>query len=322
MKNKIFLGGLIFFFSFAFLVINVQAADLSERLKGKILLQVEQNGEAWYIHPENKYRYYMGTPEDAFGLMRELGVGISDVDLSKIAIAGESDLKGIDYYFSRKNVGKIFLQVEQNGEAWYVNPEDNKRYFLGRPGDAFNLMRELGLGIKDIDLLTIDLADNTFAPAMMKDCKSDKDCFKEATKTCSLAKAEYLTEANVFVEGLINENVSFYEVKRIDSGECEVSIKIISSKMKISDELKSILLLSGMSQSEIDKTLKEYDKSLEPIIGKLSYCIINPDTYHIMIEDMENGNFTWSYSGDLGGDEKMTITTENTDDFVECVYRN
>ena len=47
--------------------------------------------------------------------------------------------------------GKILLNVEANGEAWYVYPEDNKRYFLGRPSDAFALMRELGLGINEID---------------------------------------------------------------------------------------------------------------------------------------------------------------------------
>ncbi len=39
--------------------------------------------------------------------------------------------------FSQQHQGKIFIQVEEKGEAWYINPEDNKRYFLGRPTDAF-----------------------------------------------------------------------------------------------------------------------------------------------------------------------------------------
>ena len=38
------------------------------------------------------------------------------------------------------------LQVEENGEAWYVYPDDLKKYYLGRPADAFGVMRELGLG--------------------------------------------------------------------------------------------------------------------------------------------------------------------------------
>ena len=38
------------------------------------------------------------------------------------------------------NMGRIVLQVENNGEAWYINPADLKRYYLGRPQDAFDIM--------------------------------------------------------------------------------------------------------------------------------------------------------------------------------------
>jgi len=57
-----------------------------------------------------------------------------------------------DHNFTRRHGGKIFLQVERNGEAWYINPDDNKRYFLGRPSDSFNIMRNLGLGISNSNL--------------------------------------------------------------------------------------------------------------------------------------------------------------------------
>ncbi len=52
-----------------------------------------------------------------------------------------------DQEFAKKQQGKILLQVEKNGEAWYVNPEDNLRYFLSRPKDAFQIMKNLSLGI-------------------------------------------------------------------------------------------------------------------------------------------------------------------------------
>jgi len=55
--------------------------------------------------------------------------------------------------------GKILLQVQQNGEAWYLSPVDSKRYFLGRPHDAFTIMRNLGLGITDADLSQIGKGD-------------------------------------------------------------------------------------------------------------------------------------------------------------------
>lgn len=55
----------------------------------------------------------------------------------------------LDSNFSENQKGKIFLQVENNGEAWYINANDKKRYFLGRPADAFQVMRNLGLGISN-----------------------------------------------------------------------------------------------------------------------------------------------------------------------------
>ncbi len=184
----------------------VKAMELAKQLSGKILLQVEENGEAWYINPADEKRYYLGRPSDAFRLMQNLGTGITNKNLEKIPVAeanwggldddhdglsniiedslktdktkidtdedGFSDkeelLQGynprgkgkinIDINFSKQQRGKIFLQIESHGEAWYVNPDDNKRYFLGRPSDAFNVMRNLGLGITDKNLNKIILA--------------------------------------------------------------------------------------------------------------------------------------------------------------------
>ncbi|PLX27116.1 hypothetical protein C0583_04780 [Candidatus Parcubacteria bacterium] len=195
MKNKLFL---IFIF-FAVQTVQVYASELT----GRILLQVEENGEAWYVAPNGNERHYLGNPDDAFEIMREMGVGISNNDLAKISVAldhsvgmdsdsdgvideiekaigtdiylkdtdedGYSDKqeiensadpisKGqskIDINFSKQQAGKIFLQVESKGEAWYVAPDDYHRYYLGRPLDAFNLMRNLGLGISNEDLENI-----------------------------------------------------------------------------------------------------------------------------------------------------------------------
>ncbi len=177
----------------------VGAADFSH-LYGRIVLQVEKNGEAWYIDPQTLDRYFLGRPTDAFALMREHGIGITNANLEKIPVAldllsgqdsdgdGLSDniekSLGTDYLksdtdgdayndleelrsghdprgdqplvyspaFVAANLGRIFLQIESAGEAWYVFPGDSKRYYLGRPDDAFNVMRNLGLGISNKDL--------------------------------------------------------------------------------------------------------------------------------------------------------------------------
>ena len=124
------------------------AENLTDRLKGKILLQVESNGEAWYINPDNSNRYYLGRPADAFSVMRELGLGISNKDFDSFNNVAPKRLSG-----------KILLKVEDSGKAYYVNPDNLNMHFLGRPADAFQIMRELGLGITNNDLNAIGIFD-------------------------------------------------------------------------------------------------------------------------------------------------------------------
>lgn len=199
----------------------VQAfSSVTERLKGRIILQVESRGEAWYLHPKTRLRHYLGRPNDAFVLMRSFGVGIRDSDLAKIPVAdvnlfqatytqdsdqdylsddveislgtdpqradtdqdGYSDKEEIldgfdplkrdgarlplDARFAKGRAGIIFLQVEKNGEAWYINPTDQKRYYLGRPLDAFEVMKKTGLGIlnKDLETIPVDVVVRSYVP--------------------------------------------------------------------------------------------------------------------------------------------------------------
>ncbi len=62
---------------------------LTNRLRGKILLQVESHGEAWYVRPDNGKRIYMKDGSIAYGMMRNLGLGITNADLKKIPIGIE-----------------------------------------------------------------------------------------------------------------------------------------------------------------------------------------------------------------------------------------
>lgn len=131
-----------------------QANNVAEQTAGRVLLQVEQRGEAWYVNPADQQRYYLGRPKHAWRIMRYLGIGISDANLNLIPQAADNWIG--DAAVLNHVRGSIVLQVEQHGEAWYINPSDGKRYYLGRPRDAWQVMTQFGLGISDADLQQID----------------------------------------------------------------------------------------------------------------------------------------------------------------------
>ena len=141
--KKQFTISLIVIFALVLFPVNFSsAADLTTKLKGKILLQVENHGEAWYVEPKTGERYYMANGDEAYNIMRNLGVGITNKDLEKIKT---------DKNFAKKHSGKIFLQVESKGEAYYVDFSGNLHY-LKNGSEAYSAMRNLGLGITNKDL--------------------------------------------------------------------------------------------------------------------------------------------------------------------------
>jgi len=59
---------------------------LVNRLKGRILLQTQSHGEAWYLSPVDGKRYYMKDGATAYEMMRKFGTGIANKDLDKIPV--------------------------------------------------------------------------------------------------------------------------------------------------------------------------------------------------------------------------------------------
>ncbi|MFA5184073.1 MAG: transglutaminase-like domain-containing protein [Patescibacteria group bacterium] len=141
------ISALFFGADFGWILPGAIPSAAASSLDGRILLQVQDKGQAWYVNPLDSRRYYLGRPDDAFKLMRSLGLGVSNADLASF--------KGIA---PRRLAGRILLQVQDKGQAYYVNPLDLKLHYLGRPIDAFNLMRAQGLGITNADLARITAA--------------------------------------------------------------------------------------------------------------------------------------------------------------------
>jgi len=134
---------------------------LAERLSGRITLQVEQHGEAWYIRPSDGLRYYMKDGATAYQMMREFSLGITDADLALIpSVADTAAMNAADSACEENELanrlkGEILLQVEQHGEAWYVDPVKCRAIYMEDGDAAYEIMRYLGLGILDADLAKI-----------------------------------------------------------------------------------------------------------------------------------------------------------------------
>lgn len=146
---KLLNHGLIIVFFVFFLSVPAlafPADNYSSLLSGKILLDVDNNGEAWYVYPGDFHRYYLGTPADAYYIMSNLSLGISNDDFFKIAINTPDKFKGL-----------ILLKPEDAGKVYYVNPVDKSLVYMADGRDAFKLMRSSSLGITSSDLKTIPI---------------------------------------------------------------------------------------------------------------------------------------------------------------------
>lgn len=181
---------------------------LVKRLAGRILLQTETFGQAWYLDPISYKRYYLADGQSSFEALRKFGLGIKNNDIAKIPIGLEprfimtdSDSDGLpdkleealktdpnkadtdgDGYndgvevkgnyspqgreklvYSNSLVnrlrGRIILQTEGKGEAWYVSPVDGRRYYLANGDAAYQIMRYLSLGINNKNISEISVGE-------------------------------------------------------------------------------------------------------------------------------------------------------------------
>ena len=180
------------------------STSLVNSVLGKILLQVESHGEAWYVDVISHVRYYLANGPEAYQALRQFGLGITNTDLQKIPIGVEARFQDIDtdgdglpdkmeeglgtsltnpdtdgdgvsdgtevlanrnplgsgnlpinLSFANNLKGRILLQVQALGQAWYVNPADGKRYYMKDGNAAYQIMRFLSLGITNANLYHI-----------------------------------------------------------------------------------------------------------------------------------------------------------------------
>ena len=197
-KITIYLFLFLFFFFFSN---STSASSLPFQLRGHFLIQVESNGQAWYVDMENGLRHELSINESFSEFMAKFGIGISSSNLKKVPIAinnklieidsdndglddrleraigtdpfnSDTDNDGysdsleilnhynplgsgklpIDFKFSSGLAGKFLIDVERNGEVWYVSPNDNLRYYIPDYNFLIKTVGVLGRGINNSNI--------------------------------------------------------------------------------------------------------------------------------------------------------------------------
>ena len=323
----------------------VQAETFAERVRGRILLQVQSWGEAWYVNPTNSQRIYLRDGDVAYSLMRGLGLGITNANLGKIPVGIESrfadldtdgdglsdtlegalgtnpnlsdtdrdgyndgsEVKGgydpltsgklsYDSSLVGKMKGKILLQVESRGEAWYVSPVDGKRYYMKDGEAAYQIMRFLSLGITNADLNLISL-DNSYATV---NCGTDYQCLIDNIRNDQFGYADYASSVDLM--GIIYKSRALIELSRAKENYVYTSTSQEATTLEMTDELRQRLIDAGKTAEEIadfEKQLIE-KRAAEDMVGlKITCTFATKDKLIRYMEQAFEGTF--SSSTDFSG---------------------
>lgn len=125
-----------------------------------------------------------------------------------------------------------------------------------------------------------------------KDCKNDFSCFTSASETCTPAKVNYKTTANIF--GVLLETDNSYELKKSDAGKCIFSLKTNNINLKYSDELLKRMKDGGATKEQIDQQLQQTKDQYKPFIGKEGSCMGDSNVISSLLKRWEQGTFSTS----------------------------
>jgi hypothetical protein len=122
---------------------------LTEELSGQMLLDVEGNGEVYYVDPVDGGKEYLADGESAHALLRRRALGINEENFAKLdqgTEKSETSVCRVNELATRLR-GRIVLRVDMNGEAWWILPTNCRAYYVGTHEAAYDLMKRFSLGI-------------------------------------------------------------------------------------------------------------------------------------------------------------------------------
>lgn len=293
---------------------------------GRILLDVEQSGEAWYVDPVAEERFYLRNGNAAYQALRNFGLGITNTDLAKIPVGFEdrfdevdSDNDGIadkleeglgtnpnnrdsdgDGFSDREEVaagynpngpgalsvdstlvnklrGRILLQVEERGQAWYVHPVDGRRYYMSDGEAAYQIMRYLSLGITSQNLATIPLR------SRQVDCADSRDCFIGMVQTGVSAKVRMFDEFTFIVNQKVRSTAEYIPG---EDGEFTIVTNISERTITYTDSQRQKLKdEEGLNDVQIAE--RERKNSLAPNMFEVSTCVYQSDELEHVLDNIK-----------------------------------
>jgi hypothetical protein len=101
----------------------------------------------WYVDPTTQNKFFLKDGDSAYQALRAFGTGISNKDFGRLK----------DPNFVKPLKGKILLQVESHGEAYYIDDQGQSHY-LKDGAAAYEVMKDEALGISNEDLSKVPTA--------------------------------------------------------------------------------------------------------------------------------------------------------------------
>jgi hypothetical protein len=122
---------------------------LTEKLAGRMLLDVEGNGEVYYVDPVTGGKEYLADGESAQLLLRRRALGINEANFAKLILGEEKDDASVceENELGSRLRGRIVLRTEENGEAYWILPTNCRAYYAGTYEASYELMKKFSLGI-------------------------------------------------------------------------------------------------------------------------------------------------------------------------------
>lgn len=144
----------IFFALFIFFGQAQAATSTAKKFSGKVIYSTEKPGELWVVNSKTLKRTPVSDYKETLNLFKNKFVGISEANFKKIPDTNSTDTKN-NLELAKKFFDKIILRVEQHGAAWYVNPQDSKKYDLSNSKDFFKNLSLLATPVSPSELAEI-----------------------------------------------------------------------------------------------------------------------------------------------------------------------